>query len=222
MNIFDKNKPKNKLEFVESHVNFKGYFPCHTMMRNMVNQDGFYKFSGQHNINVKNMKQKEKDAILLLTRNDNCMGFDECYFTHKDDANLPPEYVLLKCFCCNHGASEIERERLSKSCRINEFKKFNKMCVKKDSGFIYFIKSELSGNVKIGKTSNLSKRFSDIKVCDPSVVLLFAIKTENQHLLERKLHSFFYTKRRDGEWFLLSTNDVSYIKEKYKDSLVSL
>ena len=218
MNVFDVNKPKNKLEFVESHTDVKGYFPCHTMMKNMIHDNGFYKFSGQHNINVKDMKQKEKDTISLLTKNDNCFGFNECYYSHQSDTNLPPEYVLLKCFCCEHGCAELEREKLSALQRSKEIRNLNK--INNSNGFVYFIRSELSGNTKIGKTSNLSARFSNIKMCDPSVTLLFAIRAENQHTLEKDIQFFFDTKRKVGEWFLLSTKDISYVRNRYKENLV--
>lgn len=222
MNIFDKNRPRNKLEFIELCTEMKGYFPCHIMMRNMIYNNAFYKFSGQHDINVKDMKQKEKDAISILTKCNDCIGFENCYYTHENDINLPPEYVLLKCFCCEHGRAEKEREELSKSHRIGEFKRLNKIYLKNDSGFVYFIKSEISGNIKIGKTNHLSGRFSSIKCCDPSAILLFAIKTENRHSLERRLHNFFYEKREAGEWFLLSEKDVDYIKHKYEKFIVTL
>lgn len=78
-------------------------------------------------------------------------------------------------------------------------------------GYIYFLSGE--GYVKIGKTTNLDNRMSNLKLCLPfKVELLHTIKSKDINKDEATLHEIFATKRTNGEWFKLSDEDIKEIR----------
>lgn len=75
------------------------------------------------------------------------------------------------------------------------------------SGEVYLLQSDKY--YKIGKTTNFEKRFRDIKLQLPAkVICIHRINTNNINMLESHWHKYFKNKRKNGEWFELSRNDV--------------
>lgn len=81
----------------------------------------------------------------------------------------------------------------------------------KKKGYVYFMQDN-SGFVKIGLAADVRKRFKAIHSSNPTVKLLYHIKTEDMELTERLFHEFFDKKRVNGEWFNLTEKDLKYIK----------
>jgi hypothetical protein len=81
----------------------------------------------------------------------------------------------------------------------------SEFCV--DAGVVYFIESEFGW--KIGKTRNLGQRVKTFEVRLPFVFALrFQIKTSNKSKLERYLHEFFKGYNINGEWFLITEDQI--------------
>lgn len=62
---------------------------------------------------------------------------------------------------------------------------------------IYFLES--SGRIKIGYSTNVSKRVAHLKTADPDIRLIGAIQGDFK--LERQLHRRLSKHRKSGEWF---------------------
>jgi hypothetical protein len=70
-------------------------------------------------------------------------------------------------------------------------------------GVVYFIEAPATGLVKIGKTTDLQKRFAALSTQSPTPLrLLKAIPGYSSE--ERALHKRFREHRRHGEWFELA------------------
>ena len=75
-----------------------------------------------------------------------------------------------------------------------------------------YILTDKSGKYKIGRTSDLKKRFSTFCVSNPSIKIIAIIIGD----AEEELHRRFRNKQVKGEWFDLSDFDIKYILNKYK------
>lgn len=79
-------------------------------------------------------------------------------------------------------------------------------------GHVYLIQSP-TGAYKIGRTTDPADRLRTFNVKLPfEVEYVCVIATDDMYALERQLHSKFAAKRVNGEWFILSPDDVEYIK----------
>jgi len=84
--------------------------------------------------------------------------------------------------------------------------------MEKDFGYIYIVQLE-NGLIKIGRTNNLEKRMYIFSVKFPmNWAIIHSIKSYDNLFAERFLHKKFSSKRNIGEWFMLSEEDVEYIK----------
>jgi hypothetical protein len=81
-------------------------------------------------------------------------------------------------------------------------------------GFVYLLGSP-EGYCKIGRTINLQSRLHSIGLQLPfKVELLHTIKVSDPVKAERFLHKKFADCRTNGEWFLLSIEQINWIKEQ--------
>lgn len=79
---------------------------------------------------------------------------------------------------------------------------------------VYFISNGRA--IKIGKTSNIHQRLSNLQTSSPDQLnLIGVIYTSDNTLLENKVHNYFKEKRINGEWFNISREEVI----KYMDYL---
>lgn len=80
-------------------------------------------------------------------------------------------------------------------------------------GYVYLLQS-ISGHYKIGRTRNPENRIKTFGIQLPfEVEYVCLIKTTNMVELENALHMRFSSKRINGEWFNLDTEDVAYLRE---------
>ncbi len=78
-------------------------------------------------------------------------------------------------------------------------------------GFVYLLKS--GEYYKIGKANDLKKRISQIKLQLPfDVELVHAIEAFHPFKVEQHWHKRFEGKRRNGEWFILTDEEVAEFK----------
>jgi len=76
---------------------------------------------------------------------------------------------------------------------------------------VYVLGTPGSNTVKIGRTTNLTKRFAEIQRMSP-VPLAILWTTPGGHELETQLHRNFTRLRSHGEWFTFRLDPVKLIK----------
>lgn len=80
------------------------------------------------------------------------------------------------------------------------------------AGFVYLIKNS-EGHYKIGRSVDAAKRIESLGVLLPfTIEPVHIIAAMNMNGLEKELHERFAEKRIAGEWFVLTDEDVEYIK----------
>jgi hypothetical protein len=83
-----------------------------------------------------------------------------------------------------------------------------------DVGFVYLIKHGNRNEYKIGKTCNPLRREGEVRLELPEKVKpIHYIKTDDPAGVERYWHSRFADKRKEGEWFALTAEDVRAFKK---------
>ncbi len=82
------------------------------------------------------------------------------------------------------------------------------------NGFVYMIKHGTRSDYKIGKTFNPVRREGEIRLQLPDKVApVHYIETDDPSGVEAYWHSRFAAKRKEGEWFRLSADDVKAFKK---------
>lgn len=85
----------------------------------------------------------------------------------------------------------------------------------KEIGYVYLLRAD-NGLTKIGKTRSLEQRLDHFTTKLPyELELIGTIESEQYSAIETELHNMFRSKRKRGEWFDLSDEDLENIKKKY-------
>ena len=80
-------------------------------------------------------------------------------------------------------------------------------------GYVYLLRHGNRREYKIGKTFNLIRREGEIRLQLPEALIpIHYIETDDPAGIENYWHNRFAGKRKEGEWFELSTSDVSAFK----------
>jgi hypothetical protein len=87
-------------------------------------------------------------------------------------------------------------------------------CPVTEEGYIYILKDQSTEGVyKIGSTKNLKRREIEHKRNSSfDVDIIHAIKSEDCRVTEKRLHQMFRTKKKYGEWFRLTPQDIDWLK----------
>jgi hypothetical protein len=75
--------------------------------------------------------------------------------------------------------------------------------------FVYLMEDLRNKSFKIGKSKTPGKRERTLQSEIPQIVMRFSIPIDDVH--EKQLHEHFSEKRKRGEWFELSNDDVAWI-----------
>lgn len=88
--------------------------------------------------------------------------------------------------------------------------------IRQQACFVYLVRAE-NGLVKIGKTSDMERRFKTLDtMCPVDLEIVGCISSELADELEDKLHAEFDDVRVKGEWFALSLDNIESIKQRYE------
>lgn len=96
-------------------------------------------------------------------------------------------------------------------------------------GYVYFVQSVLTKQIKIGITADVKKRISTIKQTNGDLIFLGFIYCENYLEKEKEMHNIFSENRTYGEWFNITVescldkilfNDGKVVNQKYSESLI--
>lgn len=86
------------------------------------------------------------------------------------------------------------------------------------SAYIYAVKNDVTGLTKIGMTGNPKRRLKDLDTGN-GVKLSYVLCefVQNCSTLENKLHNTYLNKKKAGEWFKLTEDDISNIVKMVDD-----
>lgn len=80
-------------------------------------------------------------------------------------------------------------------------------------GYVYLLKHGSRREYKIGRTNNPIRREGEVGIQLPEKLSpIHYIKTDDPAGVERYWHDRFAAKRKEGEWFVLSAEDIRAFK----------
>lgn len=132
-------------------------------------------------------------------------------FNNKEYLDIKKE---LKSFCIQNSAysnllplfNNLDDNNTNKSEEISDDKS--------NLGYVYIIQHGNRKEYKIGKTINTIRREGEISIELPEQIKpIHYIKTDDPSGVENYWHNRFKDKRKNGEWFQLSNNDVKSFKK---------
>lgn len=147
------------------------------------------------------------------------LSIDEqiAYWQRRVSTEMPPKenaehyihWLENRALCLSH-LMVLERRR---NALMQVVPKSTKPRFKDTQGYVYLLKMVNGGHYKIGRTRKPQNRLEVFGVKLPfPVEYECLIATRDMYQLERDLHQRFAAQRVNGEWFLLSSQDIEYIK----------
>lgn len=80
-----------------------------------------------------------------------------------------------------------------------------------EHSYIYFVQAGLSGPIKIGVTTDIKNRLSQLQTGNPENLRLLALHLGDRHL-EKALHRYFAPHQVKSEWFMPNEELVELIE----------
>tara|TARA_Y100001949_G_C15986276_1_gene330751 strand:+ start:1123 stop:1863 length:741 start_codon:yes stop_codon:yes gene_type:complete len=118
--------------------------------------------------------------------------------------NSNAEFNDVKKYCLDILKNKSNKKVILKESSLKDQVKF---------GFVYLIQHGNRQEYKIGKTYNVLRREGEIRVNLPETITpIHTIQTDDPSGVEQYWHRRFSNKRKKGEWFSLSSQDVASFK----------
>lgn len=81
------------------------------------------------------------------------------------------------------------------------------------TGYVWFVQDQQTGHFQIGKTTQIDKRMNGFTVnLSFKNELIYLVKSGNHHQTEAAFHDYFTNKRVQGEWYTLSSEDLTWLR----------
>jgi hypothetical protein len=150
------------------------------------------------------------DDLLLVTRNDSTFPSEKVF---RRLGSKPQRALRVIGYCeSNSGNDDVaslwRQVAMRESPRAEEAP-FTAPVV----GYVYLLKHGSRREYKIGRTNNVLRREGEIGIQLPEKVEpLHSIKTDDPAGVEAYWHARFASKRKQGEWFALTAEDIRAFK----------
>lgn len=133
-------------------------------------------------------------------------------FGHKRDV-----VARLRDFCNSRDDKEVEAlctEALSRLDKVDSSSKRDGIADRKSEvGYVYLLKS--GRYYKVGRSNAVGRRERELAIQLPQKAkVVHSIKTDDPVGIEAYWHNRFGDRRKNGEWFVLSANDVAAFRRR--------
>lgn len=136
------------------------------------------------------------------------------------DASFPHAEIFARHFGKRDGVIEALRSFCAANAQFGEVLTFlpqgqpeTVVTTDRRDGYVYLLKS--GKHYKIGRSDTVEQRIKQITVALPETVQLYhVIATDDPSGIEAYWHRRFADKRVNGEWFLLSRDDVAAFRRR--------
>ena len=92
--------------------------------------------------------------------------------------------------------------------------------MRKRKGFTYLVHAENLDRFKIGCAVDYIRRLKELQTSSPVKLHLIAKKKSNDmHTEEKKWHSLFKSKRKNGEWFQLDYKEIVKVTKSWRTDI---
>lgn len=109
------------------------------------------------------------------------------------------------------SAASRERNRDKRNAADRARRREKKLKAPPHASVVYFVRSYITGLVKIGTTVNLAARVVRLRNNHPGRLEILGVMDGGRDL-ERSLHHLFHGSRVDGEWFVETPSLVDFIR----------
>ena len=162
------------------------------------------------------MSDEQRGKYILLL----CLQHQKGYLTESEMVKICGKYDkdIYDKFKQN-GEGHFYNERMKieseKRNKYTESRRSNRNKQTNDSLYIYLIKNNNNGLIKIGSTNDPERRIIELKNKMQEELIIIALSEKTQQKTESLIQKEYEGKRQFNEWFKLTENDIKNIITKY-------
>jgi hypothetical protein len=153
-----------------------------------------------------------KGDLMLATRTDSTFPSQDTFFRRLGSKQAWPSRVIA--FCGANPGNEIVAELWKQVApSVQPLRTQSTDSVPVGIGYVYLLKHGSRREYKIGRTNNPLRREGEVGIQLPEKLQpVHYIKTDDPAGVEHYWHMRFASKRKEGEWFVLTAEDVRAFK----------